>query len=146
MELEFGFEVVHVRDLGPVTNVLEDLVGLVESVLCREGFQEFGVNILLNEIVEIRECINVCKWRIRKLDNSVDIIISLSLPLIKKFSATETLSCCSFLVSSAKSREFWTWRKTSVRSLMVAWQQKSQSAIIIIQFGPCLSRRLCSSV
>ena len=61
LELEFRFEVLHVRDLGPVTNVLQDLVGLVESVLRREGFQEFGVNILLNEIVEIRECINVCK-------------------------------------------------------------------------------------
>ena len=61
LELEFRFEVLHIRDLGPVTHVLKHLVSLVESVLCGEGFQPFGINVLLNETVKIRECINVCK-------------------------------------------------------------------------------------
>ena len=61
LELEFRFEVLHIRDLGPVTHVLEHLVGLVESMLCGEGFQPLGINILLNEIVKIRECINIYK-------------------------------------------------------------------------------------
>ena len=38
LELEFRFEVLHIRDLGPVPNVLKHLVGLVEGVLCGEGF------------------------------------------------------------------------------------------------------------
>ena len=61
LELEFRLEVLHIRDLGPVTHVLEHLVGLVESMLCGEGFQPLGINILLNEIVKIRECINIYK-------------------------------------------------------------------------------------
>ena len=40
----------------------------------------------------------------------------LSLSLMKNLSATETLSCCNFFVSSAKSREFLTWSDTSLRS------------------------------
>ena len=36
LELEFGFEVLHVRDLGPIDYVLQHLVRLVESVLCGE--------------------------------------------------------------------------------------------------------------
>ena len=60
LEFKFRFEVVHVRDLGPVANILEHLVGLVESVLSCEGFQKFRVNIFLDERVEIRNCINIC--------------------------------------------------------------------------------------
>ena len=61
LELEFRFEVLHVRDLGPVTHVLKHLVCLVEGVLGGEGFQPFGINVLLNETVKIRKCINLCK-------------------------------------------------------------------------------------
>ena len=119
MEFKFGFEVVHVRDLGPVADVLEDLIRLIKGVLRREGLQELGLNIFRDETVEIRNCINVCISSVISYKQSAALLHLLPLPLMKKFKATETLSCWSFLVSSAKSREFWTWRKTSVRSLIV---------------------------
>ena len=53
LENQFWFEVGQIGDLGPVSNVLQDLIGLVEGVLGCEGFQKLHINISLDEIIKI---------------------------------------------------------------------------------------------
>ena len=53
LEHQFWFEVGQFGDLGPIHNILEDLIGLVESVLSCEWFQELYINISLDEIIKI---------------------------------------------------------------------------------------------